>query len=232
MTLQLSLIRVPHPSRDQEGELRGVDEAFRVTNANFRAIRALIDRANKGGTLLAPGSSTLAGDVTGLMGATTVEKIRNASVPAPTASENLHLLRYSSAGVFTWETIQELIDDILTTSGDLLYRTGSSITRLGVGSAYSILAVNAGATAPAYATLGALIDAVFGNTRGSILYRGASGWALLNPDTAGYVLTDGGVGADPSWAAASGGVPPTDFDLLTDGVSSLIFAGGDVVWIV
>lgn len=45
-----------------------------------------------------------------------------------------------------------------------------------------------------------------GTTRGSVLYRGAAGWAILVPSTAGYVLTDGGVGADPSWAAASGGM--------------------------
>lgn len=36
-----------------------------------------------------------------------------------------------------------------------------------------------------------------------------------------------------AWAvsAAGGGSPPSDFDLLTDGVSSLVFAAGDVVWI-
>ncbi len=35
-----------------------------------------------------------------------------------------------------------------------------------------------------------------------------------------------------AWAAATGGgTPPTDFDLLTDGVDSLVFAGGDVTWI-
>ena len=45
-----------------------------------------------------------------------------------------------------------------------------------------------------------ILDSI-GLTRGSILYRGASGWAILAPTTAGYVLTDGGVGADPSWQA-------------------------------
>ena len=38
-------------------------------------------------------------------------------------------------------------------------------------------------------------------TRGSLLYRGASAWAGLAPNTAGYVLTDSGAGADPAWAA-------------------------------
>jgi hypothetical protein len=44
-----------------------------------------------------------------------------------------------------------------------------------------------------------------GSTRGSVLYRGASGWSVLAPNTAGYVLTDGGTGADPAWAAAAAG---------------------------
>jgi len=42
-----------------------------------------------------------------------------------------------------------------------------------------------------------------GSTRGSVLYRGASGWAILSPGTAGYPLTSGGAGADPSYSAPS-----------------------------
>lgn len=42
------------------------------------------------------------------------------------------------------------------------------------------------------------------STRGSVLYRGAGGWAALAPSTDGYVLKDGGAGADPSWASVGG----------------------------
>lgn len=45
-----------------------------------------------------------------------------------------------------------------------------------------------------------------GSTRGQILFRGASGWSVLSPGTAGQVLSTGGAGADPSWVA-SGGSP-------------------------
>lgn len=45
-----------------------------------------------------------------------------------------------------------------------------------------------------------------GNTRGALLYRGASGWAVLAPGTASNVLISNGAGADPSWSAASSGV--------------------------
>lgn len=40
-----------------------------------------------------------------------------------------------------------------------------------------------------------------GSTRGQLLYRGASGWSVLSPSTAGYLLQTGGAGADPSWVA-------------------------------
>lgn len=45
---------------------------------------------------------------------------------------------------------------------------------------------------------------LIGSTRGSILYRGAAGWEILPPSASGRVLTDGGVGADPSWGVVSG----------------------------
>jgi len=45
-----------------------------------------------------------------------------------------------------------------------------------------------------------ILDALIGSTRGGLLCRGAGGWVLIEPDTAGYVLTDGGAGADPAWA--------------------------------
>jgi hypothetical protein len=43
-----------------------------------------------------------------------------------------------------------------------------------------------------------------GATRGSVLYRGSAGWSALTPGSSGTVLTSGGVGSDPSFAAAAG----------------------------
>lgn len=48
--------------------------------------------------------------------------------------------------------------------------------------------------------LTALIDAQIGSTRGAVLYRGASGWAKLDPGAAGLKLQTNGAGADPTWA--------------------------------
>lgn len=53
-------------------------------------------------------------------------------------------------------------------------------------------------------TTSTVLDTV-GSTRGSVLYRGASGWAILSPGTSGYFLKSNGAGADPSWASAGGG---------------------------
>lgn len=49
-----------------------------------------------------------------------------------------------------------------------------------------------------------ILDSI-GSTRGSLLYRGASGWAAQTPGTSGYVWQSNGPGADPSWVAVSGG---------------------------
>lgn len=55
-------------------------------------------------------------------------------------------------------------------------------------------------------TLSAALDTAFSSARGSILYRGSTGWVALAPGTSGYVLATGGAGADPAWTAqASGG---------------------------
>lgn len=44
-----------------------------------------------------------------------------------------------------------------------------------------------------------------GATRGSVLYRGAAGWAALTPGTSGFFLQSQGAGADPVYASAAGG---------------------------
>lgn len=57
------------------------------------------------------------------------------------------------------------------------------------------------------ASLSAGLDAAFGSTRGSILYRGASGWVVLTPGTSGHALVSNGTGADPSYQAVTTPTP-------------------------
>lgn len=52
-------------------------------------------------------------------------------------------------------------------------------------------------------TASAALDFV-GSTRGAVLYRGETAWAILAPGTSGHVLTSQGAGADPAYAEAPG----------------------------
>lgn len=62
----------------------------------------------------------------------------------------------------------------------------------------------AGAGDPEELTATQMLDWL-GATRGSVLYRGASGWAALTPGTSGYSLVSNGAGQDPSWQQITGG---------------------------
>lgn len=57
---------------------------------------------------------------------------------------------------------------------------------------------------PAGVGVSALLDSVFGNTQGSILYRSGSVWSLLPPGSSGQVLESGGSAANPAWGSAAG----------------------------
>jgi hypothetical protein len=100
-------------------------------------------------------------------------------------------------------TLGGIASSLLTTRGDMIRRGASAPERFAKGAQNTLLAM--GANDPDWSTLTALFDAVFGSTRGAILYRGASGWEKLDPGTNGHVLTSGGSGADPAYAAPGGG---------------------------
>src|SRR5579859_1554116 len=67
--------------------------------------------------------------------------------------------------------------------------------------------ISGGSAAPVGNGLSAILDHIIGSTRGTIIFRGASGWTNLNHGTANQVLTMDGSGNDPTWAtpAAAGG---------------------------
>lgn len=58
---------------------------------------------------------------------------------------------------------------------------------------------------PEDCTLSEVLDFIGSAAQGDILYRGATGWARLGAGSVGDVLTSGGAGANPAWAAAAGG---------------------------
>lgn len=103
-----------------------------------------------------------------------------------------------------------------------LQTAGVSNTYLATMNAGTVKANVTGSPAqPIDATVSQVLD-VLGATRGDVLYRGVSGWAVLPPaSTGGYVLTNNGTGTDPSWGL------PTTFSSLT--VSSpLALAGTNI----
>lgn len=122
---------------------------------------------------------------------------------------------WGSAGTGTVTSIALTAPSELTVTGSPIINAGTLGLSWASQSANLILASpNAGSGTPAFR---ALVDAdltainesgqldKIGTTRGSLLYRGASGWAILAPGTASRVLTSNGAGADPSWGTAGSG---------------------------
>lgn len=119
------------------------------------------------------------------------------------------------------------------TAGDTIYASGATaFTKVAIGSAYQISAVNAGGTAPSWQGLSSLIDnALSASTQGQVLYRGASAWVPLAVGTNGQVLTSGGAAANISWTTIGGltgftAALNTAAPNATNNVSSLTASGG------
>ena len=75
-----------------------------------------------------------------------------------------------------------------------------------------------------------VLETIAAATAGDLVGYTGGTWTRLAAGTEAQVLTM--TSGEPAWEDGGGGTPPTDFDLLTDGVDSLVFAGGDVIWII
>lgn len=104
-------------------------------------------------------------------------------------SDNLATFNARTISAWTW----------LAGGGDL---SANRTLSLGTRGANTIMGNNTGsASTPLDLTASQVLDMVW-STRGSILYRGASGWAILPPWSSGQSLTSQGAGADPIFASA------------------------------
>lgn len=103
--------------------------------------------------------------------------------------------------------VSAVLDVLGSDRGDLLVRGASRWGVLAPAAAGRVLTANGVALEPSWQVPPAISTVLDGisNVQGSVLYRGAAGWAALGPGTAGQVLSTGGAGADPSWAAGGGG---------------------------
>ena len=78
---------------------------------------------------------------------------------------------------------------------------------------------------PVDSSLSAILDAEIGSTRGSIAFRGASGWTAAAPGPTGYAWISNGVGADPSYQlvpASTGGALTRIAQVVCAGSQSVI----------
>jgi hypothetical protein len=80
----------------------------------------------------------------------------------------------------------------------------ANVADITTASPNQILASNSLSSALTWQSLSTLLDNTFGSSRGDLLYRSNSGWAILAPSTAGDVLTTQGGAADPIWSPTSG----------------------------
>jgi hypothetical protein len=142
-------------------------------------------------------------------------------------------LMYGNGTDFTLGSISEVINAAFPSApqGSILYRNATDWTYLGPGTAGQLLQtggtganpswatgysppaianntivsnVSGSSAAPSANTLTQVLDAVAGNTQGSILYRSATDWTVLGPGTNGQVLKTAGSGANPFWGSTTG----------------------------
>lgn len=98
-------------------------------------------------------------------------------------------------------------------------------------SADHLVRVNGNATGLEFITVSTGLDTI-GNTTGDLLVRGNSSWGVLGSGTSGFVLTSGGAGVQPAWAAGGGGgggggSPPT---IRGSGIQSANTSSFTVTW--
>lgn len=106
-----------------------------------------------------------------------------------------------SSGVTSIATASPIAGGPITATGTIsLQAAGVANSYLSTMANGTIKANTSGSSAsPQDVTMSAILDTI-SSTRGTILYRGASGWAALSPGASGYYLTAAGAGADPAWA--------------------------------
>lgn len=97
--------------------------------------------------------------------------------------------------------------EVAVSDGTLTIGVGPSLRRAAISGDVSIpLASNTATISLTSTLISGLLDTLSA-VQGSVLYRGASGWAALAPSASGYVLSSNGSSADPAWSSFSRVLP-------------------------
>ncbi len=99
------------------------------------------------------------------------------------------------------------VDGVWEKVGVYAFTELSDVPHTYTASAGYLVRVNASVDGLRFDSLTNTIDQAIGSTRGSLLERGASGWTLLPPGTATYLLQTNGAGADPTWVVPPSSLP-------------------------
>lgn len=122
----------------------------------------------------------------------------------------------------------------LTAHGVLLGEGTSNVAFATVGTANRVLADQGSGADPAFVTLVSILNAVFGTTRGRILFCNGTNWTFLAPGTDGYFLQTHSTTGDPTWAAAGAATgDPATLDVVSTGTThtvSITTVVTQVVW--
>ncbi len=141
----------------------------------------------------APRTLTISGDATVSQDYSTTGNPQFATIELGAASDTT--LSRVSAGVAAVEgktiALNGTTETLTTGTIELGAATDTTLSR----SAAGVLAVE-----------GNLVPSPASQAHGDILFRGASAWQRLAAGTSGQFLRTAGAGADPTWAAASGGM--------------------------
>lgn len=216
-------LRLPAANTVPAGKtIRIADESGAVTGSNTLTIAPLLGGTDTldGGTslvmtsayvdvtLISDGASKWSYDIRGVArggtGATTASGARTSlGLVAVAASGSAADL---STGTLPAARLPALTGDVTTSAGNVFTTIGSntvSNAKLANMAAGTVKAnLTGGTNNPNDVTPSAVLD-TFASAQGSLLYRGASGWAALAPCAAGQVLSSGGTGANPSCVSLS-----------------------------
>jgi hypothetical protein len=114
---------------------------------------------------------------------------------------------------------------LLRTSVDELVFQYLTLIQLAPVAAETVLAnVTVEIAKPKPVSISDVLD-LLGTVRGSVLYRGASGWDVLLPGSDATVLTSGGTGVDPAWEALPAAPAAVTSVAMSGGTTGLTFDG-------